>query len=625
MTILGKTLKDRYRVEKQLGVGRFASVYAALDEAEERMVALKVFHEMLAKRAGKRKALRLAAASSIIIDHPAVVPIIDRGQVGGVPFLVMELLVGRNVETEVLDIGPLKLERCVSIGTVMVEALAAAHDEGIVHRDLNPANVFLLDDGSPAPLVRILDFGVAEDLVDHLAVSPEVVGSTRYLAPEFLLSPVKAWTPAVDVFAAGMVLFLMLTGRLPFDPDEEKDGGDAMEKTILLYQSIGTLPGPAVLSPHVPKPIDEVVSKALCLEPEGRYRDATELLEAFVEAKPSISAKPYVPPSSSETAESERPWTTPEGRSEPPSKEPVAAPTVRMNVTDTPAPAADGDRTARISAEMVDRARDGLSESDLSRGDAAPDSSSSVDILRTEPIEPSFDDIKTDRVPIEPAPVGGIVADDTQLIIELPEDPLQKTLPLEEGLEQPTTERVPVVPVATGGSDDDTILQLSDNPVDPAIEASSHIDEAGEGRPTGTWTASRSGEEDGAPPTIDDSSGVPLTAQMAFDAVDSEKGSPSTLPPTARHVVEDLDPPTQRSTEASSPNVRVSAGNRSDVSDTAESERLSVTLPLESEVPPPAAETLWTPPVKLMVLAVGVVMFLMGFLAGLAVWLWSMR
>lgn len=307
MDCTGQVIGEVYQVERLLGRGRFAAVYAARNTLVDRTVAIKVFRpELTSKAGGGRRFLRKSRVASDQ-PHPAIVPIEDRGMThDGQAFVVMELLQGRTLEAQVKSGGPLPVSRCLRIASVVLEALATVHDEGFTHRNINPANVFLAE-GRGEP-VRILDYGVVQELVDYLAVSPEVMGSTSFLAPEFLLSPKKVWTPAIDVFATGMVCFYMLTGRLPFNK-EDHDLGDSLDaKTIGLYHTVEALPGPATVSPHVPGPIDEVVRRALTVDPNNRYRDAEAMLEALREAEGQVptgeldarpsspSRSPAVPP-----------------------------------------------------------------------------------------------------------------------------------------------------------------------------------------------------------------------------------------------------------------------------------------------------------------------------------------
>lgn len=286
MVVEGQIIGGRYRVEHLIGSGRFASVYAATDTKEGSSIALKVFLPLTNQRTvgGKRFVKRTMSAMSI--SHPVIVPITDSGETPeGLPCLVMERLEGITVEHDVESRGALPLARALYIAKTTLDGLAAAHSQGFVHGNINPSNVFLVDPESPRPDVRILDFGVARDLADYLAIAPSTIAHTRYLAPELLLDADRAWTPAVDVFAAGMVIFLMLTGRLPFDKEAYVGSGkNTINASALLFK----LPGPAKFAPHIPGELNAVVQMSLAIEQQDRFKNGREMLQAFESALSGI-------------------------------------------------------------------------------------------------------------------------------------------------------------------------------------------------------------------------------------------------------------------------------------------------------------------------------------------------
>jgi serine/threonine protein kinase len=295
VTDIGEVLAGKYRLERLIGSGGFAAVYAAKNVLIDRPVALKMLHSTVAQnKVVVERFLREARLASKNI-HPTIVRVEDIGQhQRGEPYLIMELLEGRNLADEMEDKGAMPLPKALSVATYMLEGLAAAHKQGIIHRDFKPANIFLVAPGFPDPPVRILDLGMAKDLREQhlLTVSGDVIGTPSYLAPEILLHPSDTlWIPALDVYSMGMMLFYMLTGRLPFTQGENESGYMAVLNRMDFYKSVTSLQGPAEFAPHVPPPIDTVVRRALSILPEGRYRDAQEMLDALNQAKTNIGPR----------------------------------------------------------------------------------------------------------------------------------------------------------------------------------------------------------------------------------------------------------------------------------------------------------------------------------------------
>jgi serine/threonine-protein kinase len=287
--MIGQTIGGKYRLETLLGRGGFASVFAARNVLIDRPVALKILHSTFSQDAIVVQRFLREAKLACRPIHPTILRVEDLGQTEtGEPYLVMDLLEGQNLNLEVHRKGRMSVARAMSIATYLLDGLSAAHALGIIHRDVKPANIFLVRPGFPDPPVRILDLGMAKDPKDQhmLTVSGDVIGTPTYLAPEILLgSKHEVWTPAVDVFAAGMVIFLMLTGRLPIEKAKDEQGYDALLNRILFYKSVGRLKGPADICPDVPAPIDAVVRQALAIDPSRRYADARELLTALDAAR----------------------------------------------------------------------------------------------------------------------------------------------------------------------------------------------------------------------------------------------------------------------------------------------------------------------------------------------------
>ena len=270
---IGTVLAGRYVLEALLGEGGMATVYQARHNLVERPCAVKILHPELARDQKLRERLRREARSAASISHPNVVDIYDFGETPeGEPFLVMELLDGMSLRDLVGE--PMPVDQAVELGRQMAAGLARAHDLGIVHRDLKPENVFVVQakqtDGSFAPQVKLVDFGLAKSRREsRLTATGEIVGTPPYMAPErFNTDEV---TPAADLYALGVVLFEMLTGRLPFQSNNIAG--------FILAHLEEKPPRVAELVPSVPGALDAIVDELLCKNPERRPVDAHQVLE----------------------------------------------------------------------------------------------------------------------------------------------------------------------------------------------------------------------------------------------------------------------------------------------------------------------------------------------------------
>ncbi len=282
----GQILGGKYRLERLVGTGGFASVWAARNVMLDRLVALKILSENYARMPGfLPRFLREAKLASRAI-HKNIVAVEDIDQTpDGVVFLVMELLEGCTLADELKGGKSLSLERTLEIMIPTLEGLAAAHDRNIIHRDIKPANIFLMEEGRPGPPVRILDLGLAKDLVsdDELTSTDQMVGTPSYLAPEMFLGPqTRNWAPSADVFACGMLMFRMLAGGLPFD--RSVTGLPPIEQFLAraeFYQKVGEMPGPAQYVPSVSLEVDRAVRRAISLDLSQRFGDAAEMLDGL--------------------------------------------------------------------------------------------------------------------------------------------------------------------------------------------------------------------------------------------------------------------------------------------------------------------------------------------------------
>jgi serine/threonine-protein kinase len=211
----GDQIANRYELEEIVGSGGMSTVFRAYDSQLERRVAIKILHERFAGDDEYVKRFRYEARSVAQLAHPNIVTVIDRGEDDGRQYIVFEFVDGENLKDLIVRSGPAPVARAVAVAAAVADGLTFAHEHGLVHRDVKPQNVLLGKDGS----VKVTDFGIARSLdVEHgLTQTGTVVGTGEYLAPEQASG--GAVSPATDVYSLGVVLWEMLTGRVPFEGD----------------------------------------------------------------------------------------------------------------------------------------------------------------------------------------------------------------------------------------------------------------------------------------------------------------------------------------------------------------------------------------------------------------------
>ncbi|HEX2568115.1 MAG TPA: serine/threonine-protein kinase [Polyangia bacterium] len=268
-----------YVVCAKIGEGGMGVVYLAEHPHIGRRVAIKVLQPEHSQdpRTVARFSNEARAAYEVRNEH--IVEILDFGELpDGSPYFVMEWLDGRTLATVLEEEPRLPLERVLHVTLGIAEALAAAHDSGVVHRDLKPGNIVLIDRGDDPDFVKVVDFGVAKLLSGHKR-SPElrtttrtVLGTWAYMAPEQCRGENDRVDARSDIYALGVVLYEMATGRLPF----------LAEGTGMLLAHIGqTPPPPRTIAPELPETVEAVILRALEKEPEQRFQSVDDLVMAL--------------------------------------------------------------------------------------------------------------------------------------------------------------------------------------------------------------------------------------------------------------------------------------------------------------------------------------------------------
>jgi serine/threonine-protein kinase len=278
-----------YRAVGWLGEGASSEVLAAVD-ARGAPCAVKILHAFHASSAEARFRLRLEARALAALDHPALVPVLDHGVTpGGRPFLVMPRLEGETLAARLRSGGPLAPRVACAILRRALAGLAVAHDAGVIHRDVKPANLFLAtgrDEGGPArlatirPRVVVLDFGIAKIVGAAGPTGANVLGTPRYLAPEQILG--GAVDARADVYAAGIVLFEAIAGRSPYD---------ASGPAAHLLAHVRQRPMRLAEAARVPASLDRAVARALAKSPGDRFSSARAFAGALGRAALDLDAE----------------------------------------------------------------------------------------------------------------------------------------------------------------------------------------------------------------------------------------------------------------------------------------------------------------------------------------------
>jgi len=267
-------IDDRYRVKRRVGSGGMADVYCADDLQLGRQVALKMLHRRFAEDADFVERFRREASSAAGLQHPNVVGVYDRGEWDGTYYIAMEYLDGRTLKQLINHDAPLEPVAAIDIGLQVLKAARFAHKRGIIHRDLKPHNVILDSEGR----AKVTDFGIARAGASDMTETGSIMGTAQYLSPEQAQGHAVGATS--DLYSIGVILWELLTGRVPFE-------GDAAV-TVALKHVTETPPPPSTLNPAVPPELDSVVMWALAKDPAHRPADADALITALEDVRERI-------------------------------------------------------------------------------------------------------------------------------------------------------------------------------------------------------------------------------------------------------------------------------------------------------------------------------------------------
>ena len=291
---------DRYEVEGPLGTGGMAEVWRGHDRVLNRTVAIKTLLPQFARDASFVDRFRREAQAAARLNHPGIVSVYDSGTDGDTPYIVMQYIEGRTLADFLGSGKTLPPKQAATIAQEIAEALGAAHAHGVIHRDIKPANVMITREGK----VLVMDFGIAR-LISGPETAPQtsaVLGTASYLSPEQAQG--HSVDARSDIYALGVVLYEMLTGRPPFTGDSPM--------AIAYKQVNATPPAPSSANPDVPPELDAVVMRALSKNPANRYQTGQEFAEDLERARTGgqVLATPLLPADGEATQVISRPQPT---------------------------------------------------------------------------------------------------------------------------------------------------------------------------------------------------------------------------------------------------------------------------------------------------------------------------
>jgi serine/threonine-protein kinase len=262
---VGTLLADRYRLEAQIGSGGMSTVFRAFDTVLERTVAIKRMHRNLAENPEQLERFGREARAVARLNHPNIVQVIDAGEHDDTPFIVFEYVDGETLKERVQRAGRLPVTEAVAYAIEIARALGAAHERGIVHRDVKPQNVLINEDGQ----AKVTDFGIARTLEEHgLTADGRVLGTTDYVSPEQAMG--HDVDGQSDVYSLGIVLYEMLVGDIPFHGDNQV--------AVAMKHVRDELPDVQQLRPSIGTALAAVVDRATAKSLDVRYPSTQELV-----------------------------------------------------------------------------------------------------------------------------------------------------------------------------------------------------------------------------------------------------------------------------------------------------------------------------------------------------------
>ncbi|MDO9356236.1 MAG: protein kinase, partial [Solirubrobacteraceae bacterium] len=276
-------LADRYRLDAQVGAGGMSTVYRAFDTVLERTVAIKSMLKTVAQDSDQLERFRREAKAVAQLNHPHIVQVIDVGEHANSPFIVFEYVAGETLKARIRRLGRLEVTEAIAYAIEIARALQAAHEKGIVHRDVKPQNVLIDEEGR----AKVTDFGIARTLEeDGLTADGRVLGTTDYVSPEQALG--KRVGPRSDLYSLGIVLYEMLIGDVPFKGENQI--------AVAMRHVREELPDVQLMRPGISVALAQLLDRLTAKEPEGRPADTAAAIADLEDVLAVESARSGVAP-----------------------------------------------------------------------------------------------------------------------------------------------------------------------------------------------------------------------------------------------------------------------------------------------------------------------------------------
>lgn len=266
---IGRLLDDRYEILEVIGTGGMAVVYKALCHRLNRLVAVKILKDEFSGDEEFRRRFRAEGEAVAMLSHPNIVQVYDVSSSDSANYIVIELIDGISLKQYMEVKGVLNWKETLHFAMQIAKGLEHAHSRGIVHRDIKPHNVMVLKNGS----VKVMDFGIARVMNKSNTLTKEALGSVHYISPEQAKG--GHTDNRSDLYSLGVVMYEMMTGRPPFDGESPV--------AVAIQHISGGAPLPSALNPNIPRGLEQIIMKAMALDPKDRYDSATQMLQDMEE------------------------------------------------------------------------------------------------------------------------------------------------------------------------------------------------------------------------------------------------------------------------------------------------------------------------------------------------------